>query len=121
MSARADKRSAGDANGVRRRQLLLFSVIAAVVLVAVAAWLGMGGGKTDAPQGGIDAGIVERIVECVDVADMVAVLVNAGLVCSLRTAGEHRSHAGCRGAPTSIHAAIAAADSTRQSGPRCPL
>ena len=61
MSARADKRPAGDANdadAVRRRQLLLFSVIAAVVLVAVAAWLGMGGGKTDAPQGGIDAGIV---------------------------------------------------------------
>ena len=61
MSARADRRPAGDANdadAVRRRQLLLFSVIAAVVLVAVAAWLGMGGGKTDAPQGGIDAGIV---------------------------------------------------------------
>jgi len=62
MSARADRRPAGDANdadAVRRRQLLLFSVIAAVVLVAVAAWLGMGGGKTDAPQGGIDAGIVD--------------------------------------------------------------
>ena len=69
MSARADKRSAGDANdadGVRRRQLLLFSVIAAVALVAVAAWLGMSGGKTDAPQGGIDAGIVEP-----DAAEMV--------------------------------------------------
>ena len=62
MSARADKRRAGDANdadAVRRRQLLLFSLIAAVLLVAVAAWLGMGGGKTDAPAGGIDAGIVE--------------------------------------------------------------
>ena len=62
MNARADRRPAGDANdadAVRRRQLLLFSVIAAVVLVAVAAWLGMGGGKTDAPEGGIDAGIVE--------------------------------------------------------------
>ena len=62
MSARADRRPAGDANdadAVRRRQLLLFSVIAAVALVAVAAWLGMGGGKTDAPQGGIDAGIVD--------------------------------------------------------------
>ena len=61
MSARADRRPAGDANdadAVRRRQLLLFSAIAAVVLVAVAAWLGMGGSKTDAPQGGIDAGIV---------------------------------------------------------------
>ena len=69
MSARADRRPAGDANdadAVRRRQLLLFSVIAAVVLVAVAAWLGMGGGKTDAPQGGIDAGIVDP-----DAAEMV--------------------------------------------------
>ncbi len=69
MNARADRRPAGDANdadAVRRRQLLLFSVIAAVVLVAVAAWLGMGGGKTDAPQGGIDAGIVEP-----DAAEMV--------------------------------------------------
>ena len=56
MSARADT---SDPGAVRRRQLLLFSVIAAVVLVAVAAWLGMGGGKTDAPEGGIDAGIVE--------------------------------------------------------------
>ena len=62
MSVRADRRPAGDANeadAVRRRQLLLFSVIAAVALVAVAAWLGMGGNKTDAPQGGIDAGIVD--------------------------------------------------------------
>ena len=69
MNARADRRPAGDANNadaVRRRQLLLFSVIAAVVLVAVAAWLGMGGGKTDAPRGGIDAGIVEP-----DAAEMV--------------------------------------------------
>ena len=69
MNARADRRPAGDANdadAVRRRQLLLFSVIAAVVLVAVAAWLGMGGGKTDAPQGGIDAGIVDP-----DAAEMV--------------------------------------------------
>ena len=61
MSARAEKRPAGpddEAGAVRRRQLLLFSVIAAVVLVAVAAWLGMGGGKAPAPAGGIDAGIV---------------------------------------------------------------
>ena len=42
---------------MRRRQLLLFSVIAAVLLVAVAAWLGMGGGKERAPQGGIEAEI----------------------------------------------------------------
>ena len=68
MNARADRRAAGDpgsgsgasneAGAVRRRQLLLFSVVAAVVLVAVAAWLGMGGGKAPAPAGGIDAGIV---------------------------------------------------------------
>ena len=49
---------AGDAEAVRRRQLLLFSVIAAVVLAGLAAWLGLGGGGTDAPEGGIDAGIV---------------------------------------------------------------
>ena len=69
MNARTDRRPAGDANdadAVRRRQLLLFSVIAAVALVALAAWLGMGGGKTDAPEGGIDAGIVEP-----DAAEMV--------------------------------------------------
>ena len=54
MSARAD---AGDPGAVRRRQLLLFSVVAAVLLVAVAAWLGMGGGKPSAPQGGIEAEI----------------------------------------------------------------
>ena len=69
MSARADRRPAGDANdadAVRRRLLLLFSVIAAAVLVAVAAWLGMGGSKTEALQGGIDAGIVAP-----DAAEMV--------------------------------------------------
>ena len=58
MNARRDARDPGEAQSVRRRQLLLFSVAAAAVLVALAAWLGMGGGKTDAPQGGIDAGIV---------------------------------------------------------------
>ena len=61
MNAPAEGRPArdeSDAGAVRRRQLLLFSVIAAVVLVAVAAWLGMGGGKAPAPAGGIDAGIV---------------------------------------------------------------
>ena len=46
-----------DADAVRRRQLLLFSVIAAVLLVAVAAWLGMGGGKGTAPPSGIEAEI----------------------------------------------------------------
>ena len=69
MNARADRRPAGDpgsgsgasndADAVRRRQLLLFSAIAAVALVAVAAWLGMGGSRTEAPKGGIDAGIVD--------------------------------------------------------------
>ena len=45
----------GDAQGVRRRQLVLFSVIAAVVLVVLAAWLTAGGGKGPAPTGGIEA------------------------------------------------------------------
>ncbi len=48
-----------ESDAVRRRQLLLFSVIAAAVLVALAAWLGMGGGGKPAPRGGIEAGIVE--------------------------------------------------------------
>ena len=43
------------------------------------------------------------------------------LACSLRTAGEHRSHAGCYGAAISMQATISAADGTRQSGPRSPL
>ena len=51
-------RDAGDAEAVRGRQLLLFSVIAAVVLAGLAAWLGLGGGGTESPQGGIDVGIV---------------------------------------------------------------
>ncbi len=54
MSARADT---SDPGAVRRRQLLLFSGIAAVLLVAVAAWLGMGGGKPLAPRSGIEAEI----------------------------------------------------------------
>ena len=60
MNARTDGRAVrdpGDADAVRRRQLLLFSVVAAVVLVAVAAWLGMGGGKERGPEGGIEAEI----------------------------------------------------------------
>jgi len=60
MSARNDRprvRDVVDADAVRRRQLLLFSVIAAVLLVAVAAWLGMGGGKGTAPPSGIEAEI----------------------------------------------------------------
>ena len=57
MNARREARDPADADAVRRRQLLLFSVVAAVVLLAVAAWLGMGGGKERAPQGGIEAEI----------------------------------------------------------------
>ncbi|MCY3829876.1 MAG: hypothetical protein OXF89_12140 [Rhodospirillaceae bacterium] len=68
MSARNDRRvrdpgsgsgASQDADAVRRRQLLLFSAIAAVLLVALAAWLGMGGGKARPPVGGIEAGIVD--------------------------------------------------------------
>ena len=40
---------------VRRRQLVLFSVIAAAVLIVLAAWLTAGGGKDPAPAGGIEA------------------------------------------------------------------
>ncbi len=47
----------GDAGAVRRRQLLLFSVVAAVLLLGLAAWLGMGGGGERAPRGGIEAEI----------------------------------------------------------------
>ena len=53
--ARPDNAEPG---AVRRRQLLLFSVIAATALVAVALWMGSGGGKAPAPAGGIEAGIV---------------------------------------------------------------
>ena len=45
----------GDAGAVRRRQLVLFSVIAAVVLVVLAVWLTAGGGGQPAVQGGIEA------------------------------------------------------------------
>ena len=62
MSAREEARGSGgdgsDPGAVRRRQLLLFSGLAAVLLVVLAAWLGMGGGGTPAPRGGIEAGIV---------------------------------------------------------------
>ena len=60
MSARGDRgpvRDPADADAVRRRQLLLFSVVAAVLLVGLAAWLGMGGGGERAPRGGIEAEI----------------------------------------------------------------
>ena len=60
MTAQGDRRPVrdpADAGAVRRRQLLLFSVVAAVLLVAIAAWLGMGGGDKAALQGGIEAEI----------------------------------------------------------------
>ncbi len=59
MNARQDNASTVDSGAVRRRQLLLFSVIAAVALVAVALWMGAGGGTAPAPRSGIEAGIVE--------------------------------------------------------------
>ena len=45
----------GDAGAVRRRQLVLFSVIAAVALAVLAVWLTAGGGGGPAPVGGIEA------------------------------------------------------------------
>ncbi len=44
-----------DAGGVRRRQLLVFSGLAAVLLVALALWLGMGSGGAPPAATGIDA------------------------------------------------------------------
>ena len=63
MSARAStdpasRAGAGsDAGAVRRRQLLLFSVIAAVVLAVLAVWLSAGGGGRPQAVGGIEAEI----------------------------------------------------------------
>ena len=45
----------GDAGAVRRRQLVLFSGLAAALLVALAAWLTAGSGGGPAPKGGIEA------------------------------------------------------------------
>ena len=45
----------GDAQAVRRRQLVLFSGLAAAVLIVLAVWLSAGGGKDPAPAGGIEA------------------------------------------------------------------
>ncbi len=60
MSARGEAhpaRDASDAGAVRRRQVLLFSAIAAAVLLGLAFWLGAGGGGEPAPTGGIEAEI----------------------------------------------------------------
>ncbi len=48
----------GDSRRIRRRQLVLFSVIAAAVLVVFAFWLAAGGGKAPAPTARIDAELV---------------------------------------------------------------
>jgi len=58
MTGKRSTVSADDSSAVRRRQLLLFSIIAATALVAVALWMGSGGGKAPVPAGGIEAGIV---------------------------------------------------------------
>ena len=56
MSAGKDRGGVdGDAGAVRRRQLLLFSCIAAAVLLVLAVWLGAGGGGAPAPESGIEA------------------------------------------------------------------
>ncbi|MDE0711398.1 MAG: TraB/VirB10 family protein [Rhodospirillales bacterium] len=44
-----------DAGGVRRRQLLVFSVLTAALLVALALWLGLGSGKAPPVSPSIDA------------------------------------------------------------------
>ncbi len=59
MSARRNAGPVDEPGAVRRRQLLLFSVVAAAALVAVALWIGAGGGKAPSVPGGIEAGIVE--------------------------------------------------------------
>ena len=59
MSAAATEARAqaidADAAGVRRRQLLVFSGLAAALLVALALWLGMGSGGPQPAATGIDA------------------------------------------------------------------
>ena len=55
MSARATAGRDGDAQRIRRRQLLLFSAIAAAVLLVFAFWLAAGGGKAPGPEARIDA------------------------------------------------------------------
>ena len=58
MSARGSRTGAGvdgDAGAVRRRQLVLFSVIAAVVLAVLAVWLTAGGDGRQVAESGIEA------------------------------------------------------------------
>ncbi len=58
MSAPAPSARDGDARRVRNRQLVLFSAIAAAVLLAVAFWLAADGGKRPRPEARIEAELV---------------------------------------------------------------
>ena len=55
MSAGATPARDGESRRARSRQMVLFSVIAAVLLLGFAAWMGAGGGKAPAPGAHIEA------------------------------------------------------------------
>ncbi len=55
MSARTAKARDGESRRARNRQLVLFSVIAAAVLMVFAFWLAAGGGNAPRPEARIDA------------------------------------------------------------------
>ena len=55
MSARAIPAGDGDSRRARRNQLVLFSAVAAAVLIVFAAWLAGSGGKAPVPSARIDA------------------------------------------------------------------
>jgi len=86
-SAANDARAQGvdaDAGGVRRRQLLLFSGLAAAALVALALWLGAGRGGPPPAVTGIDAELAGPDVkirgELGGVADDAPVVVEIAVV-----------------------------------------